>query len=84
MLLPMTYFDKVNCVEGIKALSNYHRKWNSRYNEYEDNPVKDWSAHASDAFRYLAIGHSLPRKRTKKSNLIRHYKRFSTNSWQTA
>ena len=48
-------FDKESCEEGLKALKQYHRKYNEERNTFSDTPVHDWSSHGSDAFRYSII-----------------------------
>lgn len=55
-LLPRCYFDRGACAEGLKALRHYHRQFNDRTNDWKDRPNHDWSSHAADAFRYLAVG----------------------------
>ena len=56
MLIPRCYFDKSNCKVGLEALRHYHRAWNDRMKTFRNSPVHDFSSHASDAFRYLAVG----------------------------
>jgi hypothetical protein len=62
-LLPTCWFDKVRCEQGLKALRNYRCEWNDKAGTFRASPVHDWSSHAADAFRSLAIG--LGRQRTK-------------------
>jgi len=53
-LLPQCWFDhKVKT--GLDALRNYRREYNERQQVFYDKPLHDWSSHAADAFRYLAI-----------------------------
>jgi hypothetical protein len=53
-LLPQCWFDhKVKA--GLDALRNYRREYNERQQVFYDKPLHDWSSHAADAFRYLAI-----------------------------
>lgn len=63
VLLPKCYFDAEKCQEGIKALQNYHRQWDSKTNEFKNQPVHDWASHPADAFRYLATGLTMPKHR---------------------
>jgi hypothetical protein len=37
-------------------LRQYHRAYNERTRSFRSSPVHDWSSHAADAFRYLAVG----------------------------
>ena len=56
MLIPRCWFDKTNCAPGLEALRQYHRAYNERLRTFRSSPVHDWSSHAADAFRYLAVG----------------------------
>ena len=56
MLIPRCWFDKTNCGPGLEALRQYHRAYNERLRTFRSSPVHDWSSHAADAFRYLAVG----------------------------
>lgn len=55
MLFPRLWFDATRCKAGIEALTNYRWDYNERIGEFKPRPVHDWSSHASDAFRYLAV-----------------------------
>jgi hypothetical protein len=54
-ILPQCYFDKVRCEEGLAALRNYHREYDEVHKMYVDKPMHDWSSHAADGFRYMAL-----------------------------
>ena len=54
-LLPRCWFDpKVK--DGLDALKNYRRVYDEKRSVFHDRPLHDWASHASDAFRYLAVG----------------------------
>jgi len=61
MLLPKCYFDKVKCARGIEALKLYRAQTNpkgadpTQHAVLKPHPVHDWTSHAADSFRYLAI-----------------------------
>jgi phage terminase large subunit len=55
-LLPRCWFDRDKCERGIDALRSYRRDWDEKLQNYRDRPLHDWSSHAADAFRYLALG----------------------------
>jgi hypothetical protein len=57
MLLPMCWFDKTKCKDGIEALRMYRRDWDDKRQEFRVNPLHDWTSHYADAFRYFAVGH---------------------------
>lgn len=50
------WFDEVRCKEGLKALSNYKKKWNAQIGGYSSIPQHDDASHGSDAMRYLCAG----------------------------
>lgn len=49
------YFDEERCEFGLESLRNYRREWDQDKKIFTDNPVHDWTSHASDAFRYLSL-----------------------------
>lgn len=55
VLLPKCNFDRASCQLGLKALRHYRTEYDSMRQIYSDHPRKDWSNHAADAFRYLAV-----------------------------
>ncbi len=54
-ILPRCWFDK-DVKKGLDALRNYRRNYDEKRNVFYDSPLHDWCSHASDAFRYLAVG----------------------------
>ena len=46
---------KSKCALGVEALRFYHREWSEISKSFQDNPYKDWSSEAADAFRYASI-----------------------------
>lgn len=63
MLFPRCYFDEGKCRPGLDALQAYRRDYNTRLNEFKATPVHDWSSHAADAWRYLAVRQQAPKER---------------------
>ena len=51
------WFDKVKCHEGLIALANYKKKWNTQIGGFTSQPVHDSASHGSDAMRYLVAGY---------------------------
>ena len=64
MLLSRACFDEKRCAAGIDALQHYRWDYNKRMEELKPTPLHDWSSHAADAFRYLAV--SLREQRPKR------------------
>ncbi len=54
--IPMARFDKTKCAEGIEALKQYRAEYDEERKVLKPTPLHDWSSHAADAWRYLAIG----------------------------
>lgn len=60
--LPLCVFNP-RCDEGISALEQYRREWDDDKKTFRDTEVHDWTSHAADAFRYLAMAwRSAPRE----------------------
>jgi len=55
-MLPTCYFNKDTTKFGVECLRNYRRVFNEKLNVYQEKALHDWSSHAADAFRYLAVG----------------------------
>ena len=54
-LLPRCWFHKAT-KQGLDCLRNYRREYDEKRNVFFDKPLHDWSSHAADSFRYLAVG----------------------------
>lgn len=77
------WFDRVKTKRGRDALASYHYAWDVRRKVFDDKPFHDWSSHASDAFRYLAVGHKTTRVRAVERPRISTVSAGS-NSWMAA
>ena len=55
LMFPRIWIDKERCEEGLEALKQYQREWDDDKKQFKDKPRHDWTSHASDAFRYLAV-----------------------------
>lgn len=82
VIIPRCYFDQTKCADGIRALQNYHRQYDTRIQEFKNQPVHDWSSHAADAFRYLATGFVMPSNK-KRSDMLRR-RGAGPKGWMTA
>lgn len=54
-LFPKCWFDSKNCHDGINALKSYRKQYDEKRKTYLNQPYHDWSSHAADAFRTLAV-----------------------------
>ena len=55
-LLRRARIDREGCAEGLRALRLYRREWLEDRGIFRAQPVHDWTSHAADALRYLAMG----------------------------
>ena len=63
MVLPKCWFDAEATKSLLTALRHHHRKYNDKMKIFSAKPVKDFSSHACDAARYMAISLSdLPKQ----------------------
>lgn len=54
-IFPRICFDAVKCKKLLKCLEHYRKEFDDKHNCYRTKPVHDWSSHAADAMRYMAI-----------------------------
>ncbi|MDE1971431.1 MAG: terminase family protein [Patescibacteria group bacterium] len=57
MMLPKTYFDRQKCFDGVECLKLYRREYDDDKKVFRDKPLHDWTSHAADAARYMAIAY---------------------------
>lgn len=60
LLLARAWFDITNTNRGLEALRQYQRDYDDKAKTFRNKPRHDWTSHASDAFRYLAMGLPAP------------------------
>ena len=56
LLLPRCYFDAAKCKQGVESLKQYRSAFDEKNNVFSNRPLHDWTSHAADSFRYLALG----------------------------
>lgn len=56
MMLPRCWFDAEKCKFGIEALRQYQREYDDEMKVFRNKPRHDWTSHAADSLRYLAVG----------------------------
>ena len=54
-IVPRCWFDARKCSRGIDALKLYRSEYDEKLQTLKPRPVHDWTSHAADAFRYLAM-----------------------------
>ena len=75
MVLPRCWFNVENTQQLINALRQYHRKYNEKMKMFSNKPVRDWSSHACDSARYMAMSiNDLPNKqRPNQQTTVNEY-----------
>jgi phage terminase large subunit len=53
--LPRCMFHGPRCERGLDALRLYQSEWDDETRVLANRPKHDWTSHAADAFRYLAL-----------------------------
>jgi hypothetical protein len=56
LLLARCVFDAAKCAYGLDALRQYQTEFDEKTKAFKDSPRHDWTCHAADAWRYLAMG----------------------------
>ena len=54
-MLPRCWFDREKTDEGVESLKQYQREYDEEKKVFKDKPRHDWTSHAADAFRMLAV-----------------------------
>jgi len=55
VMLPKVWFDKENCEDAVELLKQYQREWDEDKKTFRDKPRHDYTSHAADGFRMLAV-----------------------------
>jgi hypothetical protein len=55
VFIPKCWLDEQKCRRGLDALKLYRSDYDSTLQVLRPGPVHDWTSHAADAFRYLAM-----------------------------
>lgn len=58
------WFDDVRCKHGLECLRQYRADFDEKTKAFKNQPRHDWTSHAADAFRYMAMAwkHMTPAK----------------------
>lgn len=70
-MLPICWFDEKGCAEGLEALRQYQREWDDDKKTFRERPRHDWTSHAADGFRMLAVAwEKEPEKAKPKRDML--------------
>jgi phage terminase large subunit len=64
------YFDRENCHQGLEALRHYRYEVDAETGMFSKTPLHDQYSHGADAFRYIGLMISEPKKVVKKASQI--------------
>lgn len=81
LLWPRCWFDATKARPLVEALQHYRRDYNSRLGEFRATPVHDWSSHAADAFRGLAVRHTIPKAAPRREMALDAVYEPTTWNW---
>ncbi|HEX6963270.1 MAG TPA: hypothetical protein VF175_15490, partial [Lacipirellula sp.] len=56
-ILPLCWFDRERTGHGVEALRQYRADYDEKERVFKNQPKHDWTSHAADAFRYLAMAY---------------------------
>lgn len=59
-MLSRCWFDEDKCKRGVSALKGYKKTWDDKMMVYKNEPVHDWTSHATDALQTGAITNPEP------------------------
>jgi len=54
-IFPNIFFDKTKTSYLARCIVNYRKEYNQRLKTFSDRPLHDFSSHACDALRYMAV-----------------------------
>jgi phage terminase large subunit len=65
-IFPKCYFDRENTAEGLQCLRHYRYEIDPDTKQFSRSPLHDHYSHGADAFRYIALMISEPRRTQRK------------------
>jgi hypothetical protein len=65
-ILPRSWFDEERTEDGVQALREYRKEWDSLTETFRNKPRHDWTSHAADGIRTAAVGIRPERKKVEK------------------
>jgi hypothetical protein len=69
-ILHKCYFNEEKTRPGVLALKNYKKEFDRQANCFKLKPKHDWTSHAADAFRYLAVNYKIATKNDRPDYVI--------------
>lgn len=75
-LIPKCYFNsegmvsEANGTNGLEALKQFRKDWDSKKKQFRDSPTHDWTSHGASAFKELAWGLRRPVDVSNKPTIV--------------
>jgi len=76
-MIPRTWIDEKRCDAGLRAIRDYREKRDEK-RRLGVGPLHDWTSHAADAIRYLAVSWSEPQLKREAARRPVH---AGVNTW---
>ena len=77
------FVNKIRCEKWLEAMRNYRAEWDEDRLIYKREPVKDWTNHAADVHRYMAlIEKQMTGEDINYNEIIRNQKIRQDYGWQ--
>ncbi len=80
--VPLAYFDKTNCADGIKDLDHYVFEWDKSLGRFRDVPLENWACHSADALRQWAQAEIFNVSRPPSS--VSRPQSYTSSNWKRA
>jgi len=55
LLWPRLYINEILCGQFLTAIKNYQKKWDEKLLKFSNEPIHNWTNHASDMLRYASL-----------------------------
>jgi len=65
-IFPNCWFDRENCADGLACLRHYRYEVNPDTQQFSKTPLHDHYSHGADAFRYIGLMVSEPRRAPRR------------------
>lgn len=80
-VIPLCWFDKDHCKDGLKRLDGYRKEWDDRGGTWKKNPAHDKNSHGADAFMVFGDAWTLEREQEDEDDQVRQQARNRTTGY---
>ena len=82
-MFPKCWFDKDGTEEGFECLAQYQREWDDSKKAFHERPKHDFTSHAADSFRMMAIAWREEYKEAKRPDPKFWHEQSLEELWQS-